>query len=1712
MKKKGAKIGLNSLKVLGLVLFLSMILTNVFPTVVEGGNANEYTTIVLTKPKIYEIGEEVTLEIRFYNKDTLVDAEDINITLTLTGKYIEVDEENDKIATGVYQVKFTIEEEDDPWGMGMIMGDVNCTKSGKYDISSFLLLLEMETFRTKVRADKHRFNAGDTVRFSVEFTNGTENEKVDPDNYEATIRINGVTYQDIMLTKDDVGEYHYDYVSSSMDTESKEVKVDVDADYQDYQDHGDDEANLNYYQIWLYSESTTDSELTGDIGVCDMDGNPLELDVELTYSYEDDKDGQTKKTVNGMTGSDGLMDITLDYADMDEEEEEIDVTIWGNDTNYQQYAHEIVKVKFDFREPEEEGFDVVSEIVGDMFMISTNYEMNLEYTAYYDGEPLGSKEIYYYYYPHPYTSMMGMSDEEIGEVYLVDMATTDNDGKFSVPFTAPDKNAYVNCMFKADFGGKSGEGDWEFHEEMLFVFDWFGLDPDMTVDVSNFGLGKKATVDVTREGQNGGEGGVMISPVDTDITESDLLENMFGEESNDDTWIPVNTGEINEENFTGDSFSRDFGVPSFFPEEKYFAIVGVMTEDVSGPMMDYKAYWGYLVVDKDGNPQDISENKLKVNTDAPGQLESEEEREVTITVTGSGPIEGVDVFIDVTGSGYSNPGSGVTDENGELTFTLYADNVSGEDETLKLWINATKDEYEDGKYTKTITVKKWDEDLALHVSTDAPEELESEEAVEITIWVTDDNEDPAKDADVTIETTGSGNSNISAGKTDENGELTFTLTADTVTEDETVTIWINATKVGYEDGHYEKTITVKAPVEDDEYEENDIKDDAAEVDYGDYGDLSCQDDDWYKIYLDAGDDIYVIIDGGEADIDLFLYDEEDNQLDSSEGLSGEEDVSANDVSEGWYYIQVYFISETTSYDMDISEVGIEDDEYEENDIKDEAAEVDYSLYEDLYCEDDDWYKIYLNNGDDIYVTIDGAADIDLYLYDEEENELDSSEGLGGEEEVSTTDVTEGWYYIQVYFFFDTTSYDMNITEEGPAALHISTDALGELESEEEVEVTITVTGSGPIEDAYVSIDTGSGGNTDTYSGYTDENGELKFNLTADNATDDDLNFLLWIDATKDGYEDGHYQKSIIVKAWNAMPELEIETDAPDMLNSEQEVDVIITVTGSGPIEGVYLEISTYVGRDTSIDPTSGYTDENGQLTFMLTAAQTDEDFMFTLFINASKEGYENGSYDKRITVKAPTGPMSYVTGKITDSSDNPIKDIEVELWEMMSTTRANSGGGNGGDTERTDSDGIYNITAYKGDFILVTNTEAGEENNYEANLSEVTLNADETKTVNVKLGAVKKDVLEGSITLSDWNNGEMGMVREFGESSLMRFQLDRYLGNGNGKLETSEIDAWIKLMKEPDDEDGDEDFFVDDIWFDEINDTITYTLENDVDDVTATDLGTLKIKGNITIKANKTVEDKDTHTIKAIFDYDSLNSTYKYEITLPTGFILGTHDAPSDVNVTSTGNKITVDPQMPEKWKENVTITFTIIKPTITKKEITINGATVSVIAAIKGDGDITVKEIDSPDPDDNEGIGIYLDIELTGGELIWLNITINYKDLPEGVKAEDLKIYYWKDNKWMVCEKTGVDTANKLIWANVTHLTIFAPRSTEPVEEEEDDGDSKAILVVIPIIIIIVIIIVFMMKGKKQEPTSYQTTEETTAPTSYQETEETTEPEYPQQ
>ncbi len=109
-----------------------------------------------------------------------------------------------------------------------------------------------------------------------------------------------------------------------------------------------------------------------------------------------------------------------------------------------------------------------------------------------------------------------------------------------------------------------------------------------------------------------------------------------------------------------------------------------------------------------------------------------------------------------------------------------------------------------------------------------------------------------------------------------------------------------------------------------------------------------------------------------------------------------------------------------------------DDKFEENDEKDEAAEVKYEKYEELYWEDWDWYKIYLRDGDDVkfFIEFDSdEMDLDLYLENEDGDQLDSSEGYGDTEEVQAVDVDEGWYYASIDSYGADGEYFMEVSNE-----------------------------------------------------------------------------------------------------------------------------------------------------------------------------------------------------------------------------------------------------------------------------------------------------------------------------------------------------------------------------------------------------------------------------------------------------------------------------------------------------------------------------------------------------------------------------------------------------------------------------------------------------------------------------------------------------------
>lgn len=109
----------------------------------------------------------------------------------------------------------------------------------------------------------------------------------------------------------------------------------------------------------------------------------------------------------------------------------------------------------------------------------------------------------------------------------------------------------------------------------------------------------------------------------------------------------------------------------------------------------------------------------------------------------------------------------------------------------------------------------------------------------------------------------------------------------------------------------------------------------------------------------------------------------------------------------------------------------EDDMFEDNDEFDDAPLITAGVYSSLLCADPDWYRISVDAGWTLTVTIDfidANGDLDLYLYDSSQNILDSSTSTNDNEQVSYYVASSGEYYIKVQRYSCSYNiYDMTIT-------------------------------------------------------------------------------------------------------------------------------------------------------------------------------------------------------------------------------------------------------------------------------------------------------------------------------------------------------------------------------------------------------------------------------------------------------------------------------------------------------------------------------------------------------------------------------------------------------------------------------------------------------------------------------------------------------------
>ncbi len=235
------------------------------------------------------------------------------------------------------------------------------------------------------------------------------------------------------------------------------------------------------------------------------------------------------------------------------------------------------------------------------------------------------------------------------------------------------------------------------------------------------------------------------------------------------------------------------------------------------------------------------------------------------------------------------------------------------------------------------------------------------------------------------------------------------------------------------------------PCDPDAYEPNDYPNDAEVVVEGEYPDLTCcGEPDWYRLDLDQGDGLDVLIEFANAagDLDLWIFDPSAfddevlscvNAVACSTSETDDEEVSIPSMpATGTYYIAVGpYQGARNTYDMTVLvtpfQPGCQDDDYEENDVPADSVDLwDEGIWTGLMvcANDEDWYRIFMFVDETLIVDLTfthADGDVDVNLYDTgvtpdtlAGHQVAFSNSASDDEHIEYTIPSDGDYYIRVY--------------------------------------------------------------------------------------------------------------------------------------------------------------------------------------------------------------------------------------------------------------------------------------------------------------------------------------------------------------------------------------------------------------------------------------------------------------------------------------------------------------------------------------------------------------------------------------------------------------------------------------------------------------------------------------------------------------------------
>ena len=719
---------LSSTILLGIIACFFIFLPSPSADGIYGHEPTQYQVILLSENSLHEAGDNLTIEILFFDEDTPVDASEFNISIGRWGdRYVE--EEPTRITTGHYSLTFQIQEEDfGDWYAFRVV--IICTADGARSeadsaAGEIAIYREGDDFHAALTVDKPTFGPGDNVTFQL--TTTSEGTPVEADWIDILLYLNGEELWVYLgdgpihgMNRVDTGVYQYWYHAPDDDVSKEIAMVVEDVTYRDEVIFDlEVTAVQKFFDIWLLTEDQSETHLDGKIGVSDLSGDPVQCDVTVEYSYLNTTYYDISKSFTGSTNSDGLMDLHLEYEDI------LLSSAWGVDliinatekgTRDGGPLSQVVSFEVKYlivREPP------IIWSVNPQFdfndLLPVDSPVRLEFLVTTNETPLPNIDVISYIQSADFQAGLpgGAWDGVMGEFFGARRHTTDSEGRFFLEFTTPDHAVDMVTWFKG-IDSSSGSDVWEEFERYLLVSDFYARDSDLQIEVENFGSGQEATVTLTVPGIEGGFGDAFILSIDPsqtpnieDIPFTALFPERFGMNR-----APVyQLNEPYRDNFTGDTLETKITVPTFAPTGNHFIIAGFIEPTGSPPTGEIfypTIIWNYIIIDIDGNPV-TGMRSFVTSSSFPHQILSGESYEWTITVTegyeiGGDPLEGALVNLEVVGPAEVNVPSGLTNADGEFTFTITAQKVT-ENTTFIFYVNSSKDGYRGNSVGNDMVIK-----------------------------------------------------------------------------------------------------------------------------------------------------------------------------------------------------------------------------------------------------------------------------------------------------------------------------------------------------------------------------------------------------------------------------------------------------------------------------------------------------------------------------------------------------------------------------------------------------------------------------------------------------------------------------------------------------------------------------------------------------------------------------------------------------------------------------------------------------------------------------------------------------------------------------------------------------------------------------------------------------------------------------------------------